>query len=73
MTRPMEFSLDHFLPNDDMDWPWMMTYREAALRMALRWLRRRSQRGKMRYTTFYTEYIARHPIAHPRRLVNLFA
>jgi group II intron reverse transcriptase/maturase len=55
------------------NWPWLMTYREAALRMALRWLRRRSQRGKMRQTEFYGMYIARHPVVVPRRLVNLIA
>lgn len=55
------------------NWPWLMIYREAALRMALRWLRRRSQRGAMRQTDFYTAYLSRYPVAVPCRLVNLFA
>ncbi len=55
------------------NWPWLVKYREAALRMALRWLRRRSQRGTMRQRDFYTAYIRRHPVAGPRKLVNLFA
>jgi RNA-directed DNA polymerase len=71
LNRKLQGHYQYYGVSDN--WPWLMTYREAAMRMALRWLRRRSQRGKMRCTTFYTEYIARHPIAQPRRLVNLFA
>lgn len=71
LNRKLQGHYQYYGVSDN--WPWLLTYREAALRMALRWLRRRSQRGKMRYTTFYTTYIARHPVARPRRLVNLFS
>lgn len=55
------------------NWPWLMLYREAALRIARRWLIRRSQRGKMGLTFFYQIYIQRHPVALPRRVVDLIA
>ena len=55
------------------NWPWLMLYREAAMRLARRWFRRRSQRGKMDPTFFYTVYIRRHPVAEPRRILNLIA
>ena len=52
------------------NWPWLLKYREAARRLACRLVRRRSQR-KMSITTFYGEYLPRHPLARPRRLTNL--
>lgn len=55
------------------NWPWLMRYREAALRLARRWLCRRSQRGQMGLASFYQTYIQRHPVAVPRKLVNLIA
>lgn len=55
------------------NWSWLMLYREAALRMARRWLLRRSQRGHMGVVFFYQTYIQRHPVAVPRHLVDLIA
>ena len=45
--------------------------REAVLRLARRWLNRRSQRRSLTNGEFYGTYISRHPVATPRRLVNL--
>ncbi len=53
------------------NWPQLLTFREAVLRLGRRWLNRRSQRRSMPYALFYGTYIARHPVATPRRLVNL--
>jgi hypothetical protein len=55
------------------NWPCLMLYREVALRLARRWLVRRSQRGKMGLTYFYQVYVRRHPVALPRRLTDLIA
>jgi RNA-directed DNA polymerase len=55
------------------NWPWLMLYREAALRLARRWLCRRSQRGTMGIIFFYQVYIQRHPVAVPRCIVDLIA
>ncbi len=53
------------------NWPQLMTFREAVMRLAHRWLNRRSQRRSMACDEFYGTYISRHPVAAPRRLVNL--
>lgn len=53
------------------NWPQLLTFREAVLRLARRWLNRRSQRRSMPCVLFYGTYISRHPVATPRRLVNL--
>ena len=49
-----------------------MKYREAARRMALRWIRRRSQKAWMSWAA-YAEYLKRHPLAEPSRIVDLIA
>ena len=42
----------------------LVKYREAARRMALRWIRRRSQKAWMSWAA-YAEYLQRHPLAEP--------
>lgn len=50
--------------------PWLMRFRRAAVRLALRWLRRRSQTANMSYADF-RNYLTRHPIVGPQKLLNL--
>jgi group II intron reverse transcriptase/maturase len=54
------------------NWPRLVKYREAARRMALRWIRRRSQTAWMSWAA-YAEYLQRHPLAEPGRIVDLIA
>ncbi len=54
------------------NWPSLVRFRREAERMALRWLRRRSQTSFMSYADFRT-YLSRHPIAVPKKLLNLNA
>ena len=54
------------------NWPSLVKYREAARRRALRWIRRRSQQAWMSWAA-YAEYLQRHPIAEPGRIVDLIA
>lgn len=54
------------------NWPSLVTFREAAIRMALRWLRRRSQKAYVSWKDFH-RYLERHPIVQPRKLKDLIA
>jgi RNA-directed DNA polymerase len=54
------------------NWPHLVKYREAARRMALRWIRRRSQTAWMSWAA-YAEYLQHHPLAEPGRIVDLIA
>ena len=54
------------------NWPQLMTFRQSVLRLAHRWLNRRSQRRSMTQAKFHSTYLAHHPVATPRRLATLF-
>jgi len=54
------------------NWPSLMKYREATIRMAMRWLHRRSQKTFVSWQEFRT-LLTRHPLASPRKLKNLIA
>ena len=71
MNQKLRGHYQYYGVNDN--WPWLMRYREATLRMARRWLLRRSQRGKLGLVFFHQTYIQRHPVALPRHLVDLIA
>ena len=49
-----------------------MKYREAARRMGLRWLRRRSQNSRVSWDA-YNAYLRQHPLPNPGRIVDLIA
>ena len=49
-----------------------MKYREAARRMGLRWLRRRSQNSRVSWEA-YNAYLRRYPLPNPGRIVDLIA
>lgn len=48
------------------NWPHLVKYREAARRMTLRRIRRRSQAGRMSWSA-YNAYLQRHPLVKPDR------
>ena len=54
------------------NWPWLMKYRDAAKKLALRWLNRRSQRKSKNWGQFHA-YMDRFPLASPRKLTDLIA
>jgi RNA-directed DNA polymerase len=54
------------------NWPSLIKFRGAAIRMAKRWLHRRSQKTFVSWQEFRTLLI-HHPIAVPRKLKNLIA
>ena len=54
------------------NWPSLIKFREAAIRMTMRWLRRRSQKTFVNWQDFRT-LLTHHPIAEPRQLKNLIA
>lgn len=58
--------------NINDNWRWIMKYREAARRMGLRWLRRRSQNSQVTWES-YNNYQREHPLPNPARIVDLIA
>jgi len=54
------------------NWPSLMRFRESAIRMTMRWLRRRSQKTFVSWQDF-DRRLMHHPIAAPRKLKNLIA
>jgi len=54
------------------NWPSLMAFREAAIRMTMRWLRRRSQKTFVSWQDFGRR-LTHHPIVAPRKLKNLIA
>lgn len=51
----------------------LMKYREAALRLGIRWMRRRSQKGANLSWTRYRSYLETYPLPMPGRLTDLIA
>jgi hypothetical protein len=49
-----------------------MKYREAARRMGMRWLRRRSQNSNVTWASYNT-YLQQHPLPNPERITDLIA
>ena len=58
--------------NVNDNWRSLVKYREAARRMALRWLRRRSQNSGLSWDAF-NAYLRQHPLPIPGRIVGLIA
>ncbi len=59
-----------FFPNDN--WPMLEVYRSKVRRMAKRHLSRRSQNSYVNWVDF-TRFTDLHPLASPKRLVDLIA
>jgi group II intron reverse transcriptase/maturase len=58
--------------NVNDNWRWVVKYREAARRMGLRWLRRRSQASRVSWAAYHT-YLQQHPLPNPGRITDLIA
>ena len=54
------------------NWPSLMTFRGTAIRLAFRWLNRRSQCRSKTWAEFY-QYADRFPLASPTKLTDLIA
>lgn len=54
------------------NWPWLLKFRQIARWLGYRWLRRRSQTASLSRRRYRT-YLAQHPLASPRQLVDLIA
>lgn len=54
------------------NWPWLLKFRQAAKKLALRWLNRRSQSKSKNWQQF-DAYTAQFPLALPNRLTDLIA
>lgn len=51
----------------------LMKFREAARRLGLRWMRRRSQKARDLSWEAYGRYLERHPLPMPGRMKDLIA
>jgi group II intron reverse transcriptase/maturase len=71
LERKLRGHFSYFHVNDN--WEMLMKYREAARRLAFRWMRRRSHKGGQLSWASYQQYLDRHPLAMPDRLADLIA
>lgn len=54
------------------NWPSLLRFRRVAVQLGLRWLRRRSQATSMSREA-YRQYLPRHDVANPTKIVDLIA
>jgi hypothetical protein len=54
------------------NWPWLLKFRRRAVQFGLRWLRRRSQASRVNRQA-YSQYLSRHEMASPTKIVDLIA
>jgi hypothetical protein len=59
--------------NVNDNWRWLLKYREAARRLGLRWMRRRSHKGSTLSWPKYRLFLERNPLALPGRITDLIA
>ena len=59
--------------NINDNWRWLLKYREAARRLGLRWIRRRSHKAATFSWSAYQAYLKHHPLAVPGRITDLIA
>ena len=70
LERKLQGHYHYYNVNDN--WRWVMQYHEVARRLGLKWIRRRSQTASMSWTA-YSEYLERHPLVKPGKIVDLIA
>jgi group II intron reverse transcriptase/maturase len=70
LNAKLQGHFQYYHVNDN--WRSLMKYREAARRMALRWLRRRSQKSWLSWDA-YNVYLRQHRLVVPGRIVDLIA
>ncbi len=71
LVRKLQGHFQYYNVNDN--WPMLMKYREAARRLGLRWMRRRSQKGRDLSWEAYQRYLDQHPLPNPGRVTDLIA
>jgi len=71
LERKLRGHFAYFHVNDN--WKMQMKFREAARRLAFRWMRRRSQAGRKLSWESYRHYLDRHPLPTPGKLKDLIA
>ena len=70
LVRKLRGHYQYYNVNDN--WRWQMKYLEAARRLGLRWMRRRSQAATISWAD-YNAYLERYPLPQPGRIVDLIA
>ena len=70
LVRKLQGHFNYCNVNDN--WHYVVKYREAAQRLGLRWMRRRSQTATLSWSDYYA-YLERYPLPKPGRIVDLIA
>lgn len=71
LLRKLHGHFQYYNVNDN--WPMLMKYREAARRLGLRWMRRRSQKARDLSWEAYRRFLEHHPLPLPGRVKDLIA
>lgn len=71
LNRKLAGHYQYFNVNDN--WEMLMKYREAARRLGLRWMRRRSQKGRNTSWEDYQRYLDHYPLSMPGQITDLIA
>lgn len=71
LVRKLQGHFQYYHVNDN--WPMLMQFREAARRLGLRWMRRRSQKARDLSWEAYGRYLEHHPLPMPKRMKDLIA
>jgi len=71
LVSKLQGHFHYFHVNDN--WQMLMKYREAARRLGIRWMRRRSQKGANLSWARYRSYLETYPLPMPGRLTDLIA
>ncbi|TWU31111.1 group II intron reverse transcriptase/maturase [Novipirellula artificiosorum] len=71
LVRKLQGHFQYFNVNDN--WEMLMKYQEAARRLGLRWMRRRSQKGRDLSWEAYERYLKQHPLPNPGQITDLIA
>jgi hypothetical protein len=70
LGRKLQGHYSYYNVNDN--WRWVMQYHNVARRLGLKWIRRRSQAANMSWEEYF-EYLERHPLVKPGKIVDLIA
>ena len=71
LIRKLQGHYQYFNVNDN--WRMLIKYREAARRLGLRWMRRRSQKGRNLSWEAYQRYLEHYPLPMPGQITDLIA
>ena len=71
LLRKLQGHFQYYHVNDN--WEMLMKYREAARRLGLSWMRRRSQKGRNLSWDAYQRYLEHYPLPNPGKMKDLIA